>query len=296
MKELVERFKYIDPKLARQLLDSISKMEYSKNGIDRRAYLFDEYVLLTTNRLKLRNMSFLDEDLLYFEKIIDTLQELYISGVSVVPILGYCYDPMSANGDGFIFESRAKGEELYDDAILSRFQRWAQKDLDNVYLKSDVTNEEAVSYLLERTKIISQVPQVHFDKFVSDMIRILEKDILIDFNGQSNFFYVSETGFQFIDLDSHNDFVYGLTKEKIDIEKIVSVSAFVPCHYAENSQIRSNVALDSMAISCVCDEDQQDIKYNNLVIFKKCIKALENNAISKSVIEDVMNRLRVYGQ
>lgn len=296
MRELVERFKYIDPKLARKLLDSISRMEYSKNGIDRKAYLFDEYVLLTTNRLKLRNMGFLDEDLLYFEKIIDTLQELNISGVSVVPILGYCYDPMSANGDGFIIESRAEGEELYDDAILSRFQRWAQKDLDNVYLKSDVTDEESVSYLLERTKIIAQVPQVHFDKFVSDMIQILEKDILIDFNGQSNFFYDSKTGFQFIDLDSHNDFVYGLTKEKIDIEKIVSFGVFVPCHYAENSQIRSSVALDSKALSWVSEKELQVLKQYNLLIFEKCIEALKNNAISKSVIEDVMNRLRVYGQ
>ncbi len=296
MQELIEKFKYIDSKVARELLDSISKMKYSKNGIDRKAYLFDKYVLLTTNRLKLRNMSFLDEELFYFDKIIDTLQELYISGISVVPILGYCYDSMSINGDGIIFESRAKGEELYDDAILSRFQRWAQKDPGNVYLKSDVTNEEAILYLKERTQTISQVSQVEFDKFVSDMIQILKKDILIDFNGQSNFFYDSKTGFQFIDLDSHNDFVYGLTKEKVDIEKIISIGAFVPCHYSENSQIQSNVALDSMAISCVCEEDQQDIKYNNLVIFEKCIKALENNAISKSVIEDVMNRLRVYGQ
>ena len=137
MKKLVERFKYIDPKLARRLLDSVSCMKYSKNGIDRKAYLFEEYVLLTTNRIKLRNMSFLDEDLVYFDKIIDTLQDLYVAGVSMVPILGYCYDPMSKNGDGFIFESRAKGEELYDDAILSRFQKWTQKDPENVYLKSN---------------------------------------------------------------------------------------------------------------------------------------------------------------
>ena len=296
MRELVERFKYIDPKLARQLLDSISRMEYSKNGIDRKAYLFDEYVLLTTNRLKLRNMGFLDEDLLYFEKIIDTLQELNISGVSVVPILGYCYDPMSANGDGFIIESRAEGEELYDDAILSRFQKWTQKDPENVYLKSNVTYEEAVSYLLERTKTISQIPQAHFDKFISDMIQILQKDILIDFNGQSNFFYDSDTGFHFIDLDSHNDYVYGLSEERISIEEIVSVGAFVPCHYAESSKIRSNVALDPRAIAGICKKEMQDLKQYNLLIFEKCINALKNNAISLNVIDSASNRLRVYGQ
>ena len=296
MKELVERFKYIDPKLARRLLDSVSCMKCSKNGIDRKAYLFEEYVLLTTNRIKLRNMSFLDEDLVYFDKIIDTLQDLYVAGVSVVPILGYCYDPMSKNGDGFLFESRAKGEELYDDAILSRFQKWTQKDPENVYLKSNVTYEEAVSYLLERTKTISQIPQAHFDKFISDMIRILEKDILIDFNGQSNFFYDSDTGFHFIDLDSHNDYVYGLSEKRISIEEIVSVGAFVPCHFAENSKIRSNVALDPKAISGMCKKEMQDLKQYNLFIFEKCINALKNNAISLNVINGASNRLRVYGQ
>ena len=35
-------------------------------------------------------------------------------GVAVVPILGYCFDPDSENGNGYIFQLRAKGEEFWE--------------------------------------------------------------------------------------------------------------------------------------------------------------------------------------
>ena len=106
-------------------------------GIDRQAYLFNDYAVLSTSRLKLRNVDVKDDDLRYFDDLIDRLAVLWKSGVNVIPILGYCYDPESADGEGFLFMKRAKGSELYDDSIICRYETWTQNQ-ENAYLDSNV--------------------------------------------------------------------------------------------------------------------------------------------------------------
>lgn len=143
-------------------------------------------------------------------------------GVAVVPILGYCVEPNSENGNGYIIQSRAKGEELYDDSIMKKY--YVSKP-HFAYLSSDT---DAKKYVISRTNLISKVPQNHFDKFIKDIIVLLNNDILIDFNGKSNFFYDDTDGFQFIDLDSHTDYKYGLVENKMDGKKLPHITALRP--------------------------------------------------------------------
>jgi hypothetical protein len=208
-----EKYSYIEPEKARELLFQVKEMKAVKHGFDSHVYLIEEYAVLTTNRIKLRNVTTRDDDLAYFDELIKTLMSLSEQGIAVILILGYCFDPDSENGNGYIFQLRAKGDELYDDAVMIEYYVWAQKNPSSVYLSSDT---DAKEYILSRTNFISKVPQKHFDKFISDIIVLFDEDILIDFNGKSNFFYDDTAGFQFIDLDSHTDYKYGLTEHKPD--------------------------------------------------------------------------------
>lgn len=290
-----EKYFDIDPQFARQLLAQVKNMTWSKRGIDRHAYLFDDYAVLSTNRIMLRNVVTRDADLYYFDALIETLLDMYRCGVSVVPILGYCYDPDSTDGTGYIFQKRAKGRELYDDAVLAKFQIWAQPQLKNIYLQSGLSKSEEIEYLLSRTHEISQVPQRHFNKFVSDMICILKEDILIDCFGTSNFFYDKDEGFQFIDLDSHNDYKYGLTNQKPNIEEVVSVYGFTPCHYAADTKIFSPCALDEQALLALTPSQRRSLAESNNEVFLKCKAALKENGISESVIDNSLSQIKIYG-
>lgn len=290
-----EKYFDIDPLYARQLLDQAKKTKWSKRGIDRHAYLIGDYAVLSTNRMKLRNVTTRDDNLSYFDEIIETLLNLYHHGVSVVPILGYCYDPNSVDGTGFIIQKRAKGLELFDDAVLATYQAWAQSQPENVYLRSDMSDTEKIQYLLSRTQVISQAPQEHFNKFINDMICILKYDILIDCGGKSNFFYDTDQGFQFIDLDTHNDYRYALTDQKTDIEKTVSVCGFVPCLYAPGTKLFSANAMDEHAMLAFTPSQRDKLAESNNTVFQKCIAALRQNGISESTLTNSLNKLKIYG-
>lgn len=290
-----EKYFDINPLHARQLLDQAKKTKWSKRGIDRHAYLIGDYAVLSTNRMKLRNVTTRDDNLSYFDEIIETLLNLYHHGVSVVPILGYSYDPNSVDGTGFIIQKRAKGLELFDDAVLAKFESWAQSQSENIYLHSNMSDAEKIQYLLSRTQEISHVPQEHFDKFVNDMICILKHDILIDCGGKSNFFYDTDQGFQFIDLDTHNDYKYGLTDQKPDIEKTVSICGFVPCLYASGTKLFSSIAMDEHAILALTPCQRNKLAESNNVIFQKCIAALRQNGISESILNKSLSMLKFYG-
>ena len=61
---------------------------------------------------------------------------------------------------------------------------------------------------------MSKAPQRHFDKFVADTIKIIDAGVMVDFICEDNFFYDETVGFQFIDLNTHNYYEYGLTNAK----------------------------------------------------------------------------------
>lgn len=275
---MTEKYFYIEPEKARELLSQIKGMKAAKRGIDSLVYLVGEYAVLTTSRLKLRNVATRDDDLAYFDELIETLMRLHGQGVAVVPILGYCYNPESKDGNGYIFQPRAKGEELYDDAVTKKYRRSKA----SYYFPSETDPKE---YILSRTSFISQVPQEHFDKFISDIIVIMDHDILIDSMGKSNFFYDSAEGFQFIDLDSHTDYKYGLAG-KCDSKETCAYAGLVPCHYN----------LDRRAIQKLGRKASQQLMRDNGIIFEKCKAAMLCNGIAEGQVNHALETLKVFGR
>lgn len=284
-----EKYFYIQPETARGLLAQMKEMKAAKRGVDRQAYLIGEYAVLTASKIKLRNVTTRDDDLAYFDELIKTLMELKEQGVGVVPILGYCVEPNSENGNGYIIQSRAKGEELYDDSIMKELYV-GKPHL--AYLSSDT---DAKEYVIPRTNAISKVPQKHFDKFIRDIIVLLDNDILIDFNTKSNFFYDDTAGFQFIDLDSHTDYKYGLTEDKMGGREIAAYYGFTPCHYAVGTEVLPNLALDEKAFSILDDEKLHQLALDNKTITEKCRIALLNNGISEEQLGNSLAIHKLFG-
>lgn len=292
---MIEKYFAIEPERAHQLIDQAKAMQWSSCGHDRRAYLIGDYAVLSTEQMKLRNVTTRDDDLRYLNEIIEALLELHRDGVAVMPILGYCCDQESKDGTGFIIQRRARGQALYDDAILAKMQVWARKNPDSVYLQSDLSEAETVQYLLARSREIADIPQQHFDKLVSDMRRVLEKDILVDSFGKSNFFYDAAEGFQMIDLDAHNDAHYGLTEKPTDVELMTAICAFVPCLFAAGSRLFAGQALDEQALQSLSHTQQKQLAQANLAAFQRCIAALKNNAIADAALQRVLRMLKIYG-
>lgn len=293
---MVERYFSIDPGVAHDLIKRIQNMKPAKRGIDRCAYLFDKYAVLSTHRLKLRNVDVRDDDLLYFDDIIEKLALLHDRGVHVVPILGYCYDHETANGSGFIFQQRAPGHELYDDAAICIYEVWTQSESE-IYLKSDVESKgvDAKEYILDRTHAIANAPQRHFDKFIKDIYAILSCDILIDFQGKSNFFYNEENGFHFIDLDAHTDIFYGLSSDHLNVEYLTAIGGFVPCHFSVGTRAFAQVALDELAVQEIGMCNLRRLAKDNIHIFEKCKAAMLRNGISESTVKAALQRIKIYG-
>jgi len=275
---VTENYFYIEPETARELLSQTKGMKASKRGIDSHVYLVGEYAVLTTSRLKLRIVATRDDGLAYLDELIATLMRLHGQGVAVVPILGYCYDPDSENGTGYIFQPRAKGGELYDDAVTKKYRRSKA----SYYFPSDVDPKE---YILSRTSYISQVSQEHFDKFIGDMLVIMEHDILIDSMGKSNFFYDKTVGFQFIDLDSHTDYRYGLAA-KYDSKETCAYAGLVPCHYN----------LDTRAVKKLGRNALQQLARDNGIIFEKCKAAMLRSKIPEEQVNRALETLQVFGR
>ena len=249
--------------------------------------------MLSTGRLKLRNVATRDNGLAYLDEIIATLARLHAGGVAVTPILGYCLDENSADGEGFMFQQRAKGRELYDDAIISRFQLWTQ-NISEPYLSSDLSDEAAGEYLVARTEYLAGVPQEHFDKWISDMLRILREEIIVDCNGQSNFFYDERAGFQFIDLDAHNDYRYGITGVKPDAEEIACRAGYTPCHCALGTRAFAPRALADGALAKLGNGRTARLREANRAIFDMCHKALLNCGISEKKVAAGLEELKLY--
>lgn len=293
---MIERYSAIDPGLARDLINRIQSMKPARRGIDRCAYLFDEYAVLSTRRLKLRNVIFRDDSLLYFDDIIEKLSQLHARGVHTVPILGYCYDSETPDGKGYIFQQRATGHELYDDTVICVYEVWAQNK-NEIYLKDGVDSKavDPGEYILTRTHTIANAPQKHFDKFIQDIRAILSCNILIDFQGKSNFFYDENEGFYFIDLDAHTDNVYGLTEDSPNVDEWTAIGGFAPCHFSAGTKIFAPIALDERAVQEIGEHNLKRLAADNAHIFAKCKAAMLRNGIPESILKAVLENIQIYG-
>lgn len=127
------------------------------------------------------------------------------------------------------------------------------------------------------------------------MIVLFDEDILIDFNGKSNFFYSDTEGFQFIDLNSHTDFKYGLTQHKPDSKELASYYGFAPCHVAVGTKVLPHLALEEKAISKLDDQQLQQLVRDNKTIFEKCKIAMLNNGIMEEQLNNSLGILKIFG-
>jgi hypothetical protein len=243
-------------------------MKHEKSGDNgfqnTKTFLFDEYAVLKSQNINVRNVSTQDTDSKYLENIADVLLDVQKQGVNVVPILAF---QVNDDGNGYIVQQRAKGAELYD-----------RDKLDNK------------GYVLGRVEFFSNVSQEHFDKFVADTIEIMDTGVLVDSVGKDNFFYDETIGFQFIDLNAHDDYIYGLDDEKPNGKKYAFMSCFRPLshcpYYFVDMPKYSEIV--SKLISELTDEEYISLRKHNRTILEKCNLAAINNGITEEIINEAI--------
>lgn len=269
-KHIIEKYFGIDREAAQKLIDDTLGKKNDRSGDNSfqstKVYLTDEYAILRMNNIIYRNVIAPDHDLHHLAHITQTLLELYAQGVHVVPIVGFQCD----GENGCIIQRRAPGSELYDRGRL------CDKD-----------------YILSRVFCLSNAPQAHYDKFVADAVKIMNAGILIDFVGKDNFFYDETTGFHFIDLSAHFDYVYGLADEKPNVTQIAAWNCFLPCYFDPVPQHRDNV---SQVLSVLNRVEQSLLQESNKRIFDKCIFALLHNGITADIVDEIITDSRFIPQ
>ncbi|MCL2531831.1 MAG: hypothetical protein FWE40_06715 [Oscillospiraceae bacterium] len=258
----IEKYFAIDQTTAQQMIKAIKRMTHERSGDNRfqntKAFLFDEHVVLKMQNINVRNVATQDPDLKHLERLAKTLLELQAQGVNVVPISAV----KSKNGNGYIIQPRAKGSELYD---------------------RDETS--CKSYVLKRVELLSNAPQGHFDKYVADIIKITDAGIIIDFVGKDNFFYHETIGFQFIDLNAHNDYEYGLSDEKTQGKQAALRGCFLPCYFDAVPKYRNTV---SLVLDEMSNSERAILTKHNQIIFNKCKAAAINNGITEKMICEML--------
>ena len=265
---IIEKYFGIDREIARQMIEATKNMTNEKSGDNgfqnTKVFLFDEYAVLKMQNMNFRNVTTPDTDLKHLERLAKTLLDLQAKGVNVVPILAF----QSDNGSGYIIQPRAKGTELYDRNKLRSGEK---------------------SYILERVELLSNAPQEHFNKFVADIIEIIDAGVLIDFVGKDNFFYHEAVGFQFIDLNAHDDYEYGLSDTKVKGKKGALYGFFLPCYYDTVPKYRDNF---SKILPELTEVEHALLTKNNRTIFEKCKTAAINNGIPEEAVNEMMSNER----
>jgi len=260
---IVKKYFGIEAKMSQQLITATKDMTSEKSGDNSfqstKVFLFDDYAVLKMQNINFRNVVTEDHDLKHLESLAETLLELKSKNVNVVPILAFESD----EGNGYMVQSRAKGTELYDRHKMSI------KD-----------------YVLNQVELLSKAPQAHFDKFVADTIAIIDAGVLIDFVGKDNFFYHESIGFQFIDLNAHEDFEYGLTDMKMQGKQIAVYGCFLPCYFDTMPQYLDTI---SKLLAELNDAERTSLNENNKNIFEKCKVAMLKNGITAQEIEEMIS-------
>jgi len=259
----IEKYFGIDRETAQQMIAATNNMTHEKSGDNgfqnTKVFLFDEYAVLKMQNMNFRNVSTQDMDLKHLDRLAVTLLEIQVKGVNVVPILGF----QSDDGNGYIIQPRAKGSELWD---------------------RHKANDK--NYVLARVELLSNAPQEHFDKFISDTIEIIDAGVIVDFVGKDNFFYHETIGVQFIDLNAHDDYEYGLSNEKPHGKRAALYGCFLPCYFDTVPKYRDTV---SSVLGEMTDSERAFLTEHNKIIFNKCKAAAINNGITEEAICEMLS-------
>jgi hypothetical protein len=271
----MEKYPYIEQNTARALIERAQKSAHTKTGAESDVWVLGDYVVLKSCRLGLRNVEIKDTNCAHLDDVIKTLMQLSRAGVAVVPILGYRYNERSKIGkDSFVIQRRAAGAELWETQKL--------QDRD---------------YVLEHLKLLAAAPQEHFDKFLRDLLKIAERDILVDCLGKDNFFYDTVAGFQFIDINCHTDYYYKLDTERRPATTLAFRAAFLPCylggwvppHYETEKTfpfLPKTFTTFAEFLKTFSADELHRTKTHNQTVFNKCKNALVNIGIGEREIAD----------
>lgn len=260
---IIEKYFGTDRETVQQMIEATKTMTNEKSGDNgfqnTKVFLFDEYAVLKMQNMNFRNVTTPDTDLTHLERLAGTLLELQTEGVNVVPILAF----QSDDGNGYIIQPRAKGAELYDrDKVNSK------------------------DYVLERVELLSNAPQAHFEKYIADIIKIIDAGVIVDFAGKDNFFYHKTIGFQFVDLNAHDDYEYGLSDKKAQGKQAALYGCFLPCYFDTVPKYRDSV---SKILPELTDSERDFLKERNKNIFDKCKAAAINNGITEEAVGEIIS-------
>lgn len=264
-----KRFYYIKEELAIELINASISAEIAGRGSNSVAYIIDNYAVLKTGNIELKNTNRYHEEIAPIDVVIQKLHNLKQNNVSVVPILGYVYDPNltkdygdASYGKGYIIQPKAKGSEM-----------WNINKMPSSY--KPATTEE-LNYLITNTQMFANAPQEHFDKFVSDYKEITNAGIMVDPSKKTNFFYDKEHGFSFIDLNFESAQIFN----KPDLNGQISHREFInyallPCHRYMSDNVLQQLN----------EEQQVELTNNNLQIFNKIATSLTKVGVNLNDIE-----------
>ena len=271
---MIEKYYGIDSGSAAEKIAKLQTMKPFQHGTRARAFMFDDCVVLETKWLNFRNGGIRDEDMKHFDEIVRTLIRLHKQGAGVVPILGYRRVPKSAEGLGYVFMAKAKGVELWDDHVMELWNEASMECLANIYRESGdrAYLERTKQYILNQADRLAQAPQQHYDKFISDYFMLVREDIKVDAGARSNFFYDESIGFQFIDINSHTEYKYGLSdKRTLDKQEVKGFCACI-------NRIAPNLR------AAMTDSEYAEIVENNIRIFQKTKSSMIKNGFTEEEI------------
>ena len=221
-------------------VEMIQNTSYDRSGANSLCYLFDDKVLLYE--------AICVDDI---DELIKIINQYYHDGINIPRIIDYKFDSSKEAEKydkryhyGWVLEERAKGEELKRNTDFT-IRLTDIEDFDNEYVRY---TEECNEYLKYVQKM-SEIDMSQLDKFVADFMRIQEEDlIVIDPSKPSNFFYDSEIGFSFIDLNLSNGHNPYNSKEYTAQYVIVNLYPFVPrLEFVEKGvDLKGRLILDSI--------------------------------------------------
>ena len=264
---MVDKYFYIDKALAEQLIEQANSGKYEKGGTNSRVAILGDYAILKTGNIEVKNTDLFDNQTIPFDKVVEKVHALADVGVSVVPIIGYCYNENALSNygsrtyaKGYIIQQRAKGSEL-----------WQRRLLPSVVDRTATSEQKA--YLIKRLEELASAPQSQYDKFISDLKAITDAGIKVD-PKKENFFYDAEFGFSFIDLNFFGEPLFE-RQSRTPHDNFIEY-ALVPYNVFANR------------ITNFTRDEAQAVWRANTTILDKCVRALTNIGIDKADIDKVI--------
>lgn len=265
---MLNRYLFIDQNAAENLIhQSYNYKPIKTEDSKTKAYYVKNYIVLHKTNIPVADSNTLPTEEYYYDVMLK-LMKLYENKVSVVPILGYTINENTIKtidkgsdvyASGYVILAKQRGDELYSyDKMPNPFS-----------LESTNYDSKKTNYLFSRLKEISNIPQNHYDKYVSDFLKISKAGLKFDVYNQSNILYNKTSGFIFSNIN------HKLQKFKTESEfnKSFIRNVFAVCC----------INFDySQALSAT---EKAELKELNTIVYGKCLSSLVSLGFKTEEIE-----------